>query len=79
MHKEEIQGLLDRFGYSVTLKKKMGETPRIHMMHVGKSLDRLVDYVIDENLNTTKAIWAYGMEELTRIETTEDLENWLNG
>lgn len=78
MHKEDVQSLLDRSGFTVTLNKKIGGTSRVHMMHVGKTYDKLVDYIIDESLNTTKAIWAYTMEELTRIESTEDLENWLN-
>ena len=78
MHKDEIQGLLERFGYSVSLNKKIGETSRTHMMHVGSMLDRLVDYIIDEVENTTETIWAYTMEGLKCIETVHELENWLS-
>jgi hypothetical protein len=78
MHKDEIQGLLDRFGFSVSLNKRLGETPRTHMMHVGSMFDCLVDYIVDEVENTTELVWAYAMEDLKCIETVHELEAWLN-
>lgn len=80
MHNDEIQGLLTRFGFSVTIDKKIGETTQRHMIQVcGSETTRLVDYVIDEAKNSTKTIWAYTKESLKCIENVQDLESWLNG
>ena len=77
MRKEEVQGLLAKFGFSVSLNKKIGETAVTHMIHVGKTLDRLVDYNVDEAKDFIKSIWAYTDRELNCIETITDLELWL--
>ena len=79
MHKDEVHGLLARFGFSVSINKKIGETAQTHMIQVcGKETTRLVDYVIDETKNSTKTIWAYTKETLKCIENMQDLESWLN-
>ena len=80
MHKDEVQGLLARFGFSVTINNKIGETTQRHMIQVsGSETTRLVDYVIDEAKDSTKTIWAYTKETLKCIENVKDLESWLNG
>lgn len=78
MRKDEVQGLLAKFGFSVSLNKKIGETPITHMIHVGETLDRLVDYTVDEAKDFIRTIWAYTDRELNCIETITDLELWLS-
>ena len=77
MHKEELQNLLDRFGYTVTLNKKIGGSCQTHMHHVAKEGKRLVDYTIDDVKNVVKAVWAYTETNLSYFETTEELKTWL--
>ena len=77
MHKEEIELLLSKSGFSVSLNKKIEKTSRTHMIHVGQAPTRLVDYTVDEIKNTVKSIWAYHDDTLDCIENISDLKIWL--
>jgi hypothetical protein len=77
MRKDEVQSMLERFGFSVCLNKKLGSMPVTHMIHVGRTPERIVDYTIDEIKNTIESVWAYANESLDCIESLPDLEIWL--
>lgn len=78
MHKEEIELLLSKSGFSVSLNRKIEKTSFTHMIHVGQTPMRLVDYTVDEIKNTVKSIWAYHDDTLDCIENILDLKIWLN-
>ena len=77
MHREEIELLLTKSGFSVSLNRKIEKTSFTHMIHVRPSPTRLVDYTVDEVKNTVKSIWAYNNDTLDCIENIPDLKNWL--
>ena len=77
MHKEEIELLLSKSGFSVSLNKKIEKTSFTHMIHVRQAPMRLVDYTVNETENTVKSIWAYHNDTLDRIENIPDLKIWL--
>ncbi len=77
MHKEEIELLLSKSGFSVSLNRKIEKTSLTHMIHVGQTPMRLVDYTVDEIKNTVKSIWAYHDDTLDCIENIPDLKIWL--
>lgn len=77
MHKEEIELLLSKSGFSVSLNRKIEKTSFTHMIHVRQAPMRLVDYTVDEIKNTVKSIWAYYNDTLERIENIPDLKIWL--
>ena len=79
MHKEEIQVLLDRFGYSVAVRRNIGNTGRVHMIHSGKTFDRIVEYTLDEPKDLIKLVFGYAKnEDLQCFDNVPDFEVWLN-
>jgi hypothetical protein len=77
MRKEEIELLLSKSGFTVSLNRRIGQTPMTHMIHVGPRPMWLVEYTFDELKDTIKTIWGYTGQTLRLIETLTDLETWL--
>ena len=77
MHREEIEKILETFGFSVGLNKKIEKTSFTHMIHVGKLPMCLVEYTVDEIKGTVKHIWACKDSVLNCIDDITDLKNWL--
>ena len=78
MHKEEIQALLDRFGFQCSVNKIMGDTGLVHMMHVGNAFTDLVEYTIEAATNLTKGVWMFREGSVDLAETIAELEIWLD-
>ena len=77
MHKEEIQGLLDRFGFRVSVNRTLGESGLTHMIHVDKMFGDLVEYTIEEATNLVRTVWLFRDGGLNVAENTTDIEIWL--
>lgn len=78
MTREEVQTLLNDFGFSVSLNKRIGNTQLIHMMHSGVPVGRFVEYHIDETLDLIETIMGFSSSGMEIIETTSALKNWLD-
>ena len=79
MKKEEIQSILERFGFSISISRKIGETPITHMIHSNTTLGKIVEYNMNEVQGLIERIWAFHDKGLEEINTPSALENWLNG
>lgn len=77
MRKDDIENLLNRFGFLVTLNKSMAGINVTHMMHRGTTMKKFVEYYVDDALNTIKSVWAFDIDDLKLFENLSDLEIWL--
>ena len=77
MHRNDIENLLNRFGFSVTLNQGLAGVNLTHMMYRGTTMKKFIEYYVDDVLNTIKFVWAFDTENLKLIENLPDLEIWL--
>ena len=77
MHKEEIQEMLSKFGFSIALNKEIGTTGLIHIIHRGTTIGELVEYTLEEATDMIKNVWMFRGDGIDRAETTTELEIWL--
>lgn len=75
---QEIEDLLNRFGFTRTLNQSFGGARNLrHVIHYETNVERLVEYYIDDTLGTVKALWAFTKDDLSCLENIPDLEIWL--
>ena len=75
MRKEDVQMMLEQFGYSISINRRIGETAFYHMIHTkGK---KLIEYTVNETLGLIKTVWAFGERALKEVVDTSELESWL--
>lgn len=77
MARKEIEELLNRFGFTQTLNQRVGGLNIRHVMQYKVPVKRLVEYYLDEVLDTVKAVWVFNGDVLDCIENVSDLANWL--
>jgi hypothetical protein len=77
MHREEVEILLEKFGFLVGLCEKRAKTPMIHIMRFKQEPLSIIDYTADEEKNIIRLIWAYTNDRLDCIDDITDLKNWL--
>lgn len=79
MKKDEVQQLLERFGFSLSLSKKIGTTGLSHIMHSNGSAGRVVEYKLNEAVGTIESALGFNDGGLVNFSSTSALETWLNG
>ena len=79
MKKDEVQKLLEQFGFSVTLNRTLEGVSRTHMIHTLVSQKKLVDYYVDEALGLVSQIFGFSYinDSMDSIEDVQTLEIWL--
>lgn len=79
MKKEEVQKLLEEFGFSVSLNRALEGVSRTHMIHILASRKRLVDYYIDEAVGLVSHVFGFCCENDTMdsFDDVQTLEIWL--
>ena len=79
MRKDDVQKLLEQFGFSVTLNRALEGVSRTHMMHTLASGKKMVDYYIDEAVGMISQVFGFSYDDcsMDRFEDEQTLEIWL--